>query len=243
MEKIYIPIGFQCTVPTVLKNLNIRTSSFPFDWMLSNPKFVHDMLKLLLVDQISTTELVTHHFFNCGHFAVQPDVAEHHIEVMDTSAPTPNRRPLLPYNKQHKVIFPHDEVSPDTIYKYIRRFDRLKQVLIGDNELVLVYISQSSNIYDDHIYVGQITYGDFSIDGVNILTDVYTHLTNIYNLVNSVRVSRCKMIMMDSIGSSDVHNLHPDIVYTPVEPKKDSGMMVGECATKLYERIQWGLVT
>lgn len=32
-ETIYIPIGVQCRVPYVLKNLQLRKNSYPFDWI------------------------------------------------------------------------------------------------------------------------------------------------------------------------------------------------------------------
>jgi len=35
----------------------------PFDWMLSNPKFVFVILKLLLECEIDVEEIVNNHFF------------------------------------------------------------------------------------------------------------------------------------------------------------------------------------
>lgn len=37
---LYTPLGVQCLTPTVLKDNNLRTNSYPFDWILSNPYFI-----------------------------------------------------------------------------------------------------------------------------------------------------------------------------------------------------------
>lgn len=50
MVKNYIPLGFQCSVKETLKNMNIYSETLPFDWMLSSPKFVYEILSLLLSD-------------------------------------------------------------------------------------------------------------------------------------------------------------------------------------------------
>ena len=48
-----ISLGFQCTTAEILKKINKRTYSFPFDWILSNPKGVFNLLtKLMTVDNI-----------------------------------------------------------------------------------------------------------------------------------------------------------------------------------------------
>jgi hypothetical protein len=34
-SEVNLSIGFQCTTASVLKKINKRTNSFPFDWILS----------------------------------------------------------------------------------------------------------------------------------------------------------------------------------------------------------------
>jgi hypothetical protein len=74
---IYIPIGCQCTGAGILKDYNIRTSSYPFDWLLSNPEAIYKLLVLLLVDNMNLKELVSKHFFICQQ-KVSFDKAEHY---------------------------------------------------------------------------------------------------------------------------------------------------------------------
>jgi len=59
----YISIGVHCTCAMFLKNNNLRNASYPFDWMISNPKFVFEILELLLDKNINVDEIVSHYFF------------------------------------------------------------------------------------------------------------------------------------------------------------------------------------
>ena len=49
---ISISIGFQCTTAEILKKKNQRTSSFPFDWILSNPKGIFNLLTKLTLSSV-----------------------------------------------------------------------------------------------------------------------------------------------------------------------------------------------
>ena len=58
-----IPIGIQCLNATLKKRINKDTKTLPFDWMFSHPKFVYEILNLLLENKINTEEIVNNHFF------------------------------------------------------------------------------------------------------------------------------------------------------------------------------------
>jgi hypothetical protein len=45
MNITYIPIGSGCAVATLLKNRSLRHNSLPFDWILSHPEFVYNIIK------------------------------------------------------------------------------------------------------------------------------------------------------------------------------------------------------
>ena len=36
----YLTIGFDCSPASALRNLNLRESALPFDWVISNIKFL-----------------------------------------------------------------------------------------------------------------------------------------------------------------------------------------------------------
>ena len=187
---IIIPIGIQCTNAVLLKNNNKRFHSFPFDWMLSTPKFIFEMLELLLENNISIDELVKNHFFYCEKKA-HVDRLEHFY--------TCDNGPSL-YNSKYNVIFPHDEYNIQTINKYIRRFERLKDIIINTKEeLCFIYISPSSS-----------ENGNFTIDGKKVVHDVYFYLSKIYDIIGKYN-NNYKIIIFDALKEESKELLNKNI--------------------------------
>ena len=175
---IIIPIGLQCTNATFKKNINKISHTFPFDWMFATPKFVFEMLILLLKENMDIKQLVTEHFFLCEKRA-----SYHKIEHYYTC-----ENGFALYNCKYDAIFPHDENSIDSVNKYIRRFERLKDLILTTEEkLYFIYTSQSS-----------LENGNFTIDGNNIINNEYLYLSKIYELIGKFR-KNYKVIVFDSI--------------------------------------------
>ena len=188
---IIIPIGIQCTNAFFLKNNNLKGRTFPFDWMLSSPKFVFEMLELLLEKNIDINELVENHFLFCDKKA-NFNKCEHYI-ICDNG--------FALYNSKYNVIFPHDYNSNETVNKYIRRFERLKDLILNSQEeLCFIYISQSS--LED---------GNFTINGIDVIKDVYYYLSNIFTLIGKYN-SNYKIIVFDSIKNENKTLLNKNII-------------------------------
>lgn len=182
-----IPIGIQCT-SAMIKGEIEKTHTLPFDWMFSTPSFVFEMLQLLLEKNCSVEELVKQHFFNCDKRA-NLKRKEHYYTCDDGFA-------LV--NTKYNVIFPHDANNMDTIQKYIRRFERLKEIVLHSTECIyFIYASQSS-----------LDHGNFTIDGIPVIKDVYVHLSNLYTFIGKYR-NNYKMIVFDSIQEET--RLHENI--------------------------------
>lgn len=182
-----IPIGIQCT-SAMIKGEIEKTHTLPFDWMFSTPSFVFDMLELLLEKKCSVEDLVKNHFFNCDKRA-NLNGKEHYYTCDDGFAFV---------NTKYNVIFPHDANNMDTIQKYIRRFERLKEIVLHSTECIyFIYASQSS-----------LDHGNFTIDGIPVIKDVYFHLSNLYTLIGKYR-NNYKMIVFDSIQEET--GLHENI--------------------------------
>jgi hypothetical protein len=187
---IIIPIGMQCT-SRYFKNEIFKTHTLPFDWMFSNPKFVFEMLILLLEKNINIEYLVKNHFFYCEKRAVvNINRLEHYYSSNNG----------IPYNTKYNVIFPHDNNNIETINKYIRRFERLKDIILNSQEdLYFVYTSQSS-----------LESGNFTIDDNIIISDVYVYLSKIYKLIGNFR-NNYKMILFDAIKEEEIELLDENI--------------------------------
>ena len=105
------------------------------------------------------------------------------------------------YNTKYNVIFPHDENNVDTINKYIRRFERLKDIILNSSEqLNFIYTSQSS-----------LENGNFTIDGNTIINNVYVYLSKIYKLIAKFR-NNYKIILFDAIQEDSIELLHENII-------------------------------
>ena len=187
---IIISIGVQCSSATY-KNEIDKKHTLPFDWIFTNPKSTYELLLLLLENNMNIEELVKNHFFYCEKKANMYDFE--HYYTCDTGNSY--------YNTKYNIIFPHDENNDETIQKYIRRFERLKDIILNSNEeLCFLYTSPSSN-----------EYGNFTIDGNIIINNVYIYLSKIYNLIGKYR-NNYKMILFDAIQEEQIELLDEKII-------------------------------
>ena len=114
------------------------------------------------------------------------------------------------FNTKYNVIFPHDEYNIDTINKYIRRFERLKDLILNSKEcLYFVYTSQSS-----------LDNGNFTINGNIVIKDVYFYLSKIYKLISKFR-SNYKMILLDTIQEEQISLLDENITLIKLNKCND----------------------
>ena len=209
---IIIPIGVQCTSAS-LKNEIGKSASLPFDWMFTTPKFVFEMLLLLLVKNMDIKELVENHFFYCKARANMNGV-EHYYTCENGFAL---------YNTKYNVIFPHDNNNIETIDKYIRRFERLKDLILNSNdELYFMYISQSS-----------LENGNFTIDGINVINDVYFNLSKIYTLISIFR-NNYKMVLFDTIQEEQPELLHANITLCKLNKCNNWGDLMHQLRIHTY---------
>jgi len=201
---IIIPIGIQCSV-AAFKNGITETPTLPFDRMYTNPKFVFEMLVLLLEKNINIEILVKNHFLYSTKRA-HINGPEHYY-TCDTG--------YALYNTKYNVIFPHDNNSIETINKYIRRFERLKDIILNSTEdLYFVYTSQSS-----------LESGNFTIDDNIIIKDVYVYLSKIYELIGNFR-NNYKMVLFDAIQEEQIENLNKNIILCKLNKCNSWGDMV-----------------
>jgi hypothetical protein len=181
MDITYISLGVQCTIPLFLKNNNLRKEAYPFDWMISNPKYIYEMLVLLL-DNCNITDLVINHFFYCPLKANCAKIENYTID----------KNGFALFNPKYNVVFPHDEYNNDTIQKYIRRLERLKNIILNDNKIIhFIYISQSS-----------LELGNFKINDTSVIDDVYTYINKIHDLISNYR-KNFKIIIFDTIQNDN----------------------------------------
>ena len=203
---VIIPIGLQSATAT-FKNEIQRTPTLPFDWMFATPTFVYEIFELLLVQNMDIPELVTEHFFCCDKRA-SLCMNEHYYTQSDGFAL---------HNTKYNVIFPHDKNDTETIEKYIRRFERLKSLILHSTDcLAFVYSSQSS-----------LQLGNFTIDGKNVVKDVYENLSRLYSLIGRFR-DNYKMVVFDSLHEQAVDLLDENITLVKLNYCKNWSQLVSQ---------------
>jgi hypothetical protein len=140
-------------------------------------------------------ELVRNHFFNCDKKA-SVNSGEHYYE---------DNNGISLYNSKYNVIFPHDVYSEENINKYIRRFERLKNlILTSDDKLCFLYTSQSS-----------LNNGHFTINGNNVLNDIYFYLSKIYKLIGNYN-NNYTMVAFDTIRNENRQLLNENIILCEI---------------------------
>jgi len=203
---IYISIGAQCTTPTLFEKIHVKKESLPFDWMFSTPQFVYTILKLLLIDKKEIEDIVDNHFFVCDKRAKIQGLEHHRVN---------ENGPIL-VNSKYKVCFPHDTLSDRG--KYIRRIERLKQILLeADNFLYFVYVSVSSP-----------NNGNYTLDGVEPIQQLYEYIEQINSILKDIRTTY-KIIVFDTNKPADtVPSDIAHLMYYDVTKKNDWGQMLPE---------------
>lgn len=211
---IFIPIGIQCTNASLLKNHNRRMQAFPFDWMFSTPKFIFEMLELLLENNMSIDELVRNHFFCCDKKA-KYDKPEHYYT---------SENGFALYNSKYNVIFPHNEYNTQTINAYIRRFERLKDTITNSREeLCFVYISPSST-----------ENGNFTIDGKKVVCDAYFYLSKIYEVIGKYN-NNYKIIIFDALKEESKDLLNKNITLHELNKCNDWPQLLSQININLLK--------
>lgn len=116
-----IPIGDHCCISIILKELALRTKSYPFDWV-TNVEQIHDtniIYNIQLIRELYSTD------------DVNAIVQKYIGNAFDNN----NNK----INSNNNIWFPHDtEDIPDIFEKYKRRFTRLKSDLSKKNVFILV---------------------------------------------------------------------------------------------------------
>lgn len=134
-----IPIGDHCAIAMILKELGIRTYSYPFDWVCcavsGETNIVHNVHRIITLIDAPVHDVVNDYLGDIMH-----------------------------NDKTHNgVMFPDETGEFETIrLKYIRRFERLQNIIYDKN----VYIIVTRNI--------QINQTDFD-NIINIITHLNPH--------------------------------------------------------------------
>lgn len=129
-----IPVGSHCHVASALRTIGVRKCSYPFDWITIKGNYVKGICRLLTTIINSDVESFCTSFFN---------------RECNTIKILPYNRQLFFRNDEYDIEFPHDNLD-DIVEKYQRRFQRLKDHILSQENLVLVCAFRWEE-YDDEL--------------------------------------------------------------------------------------------
>jgi hypothetical protein len=206
--EVNLSIGFQCTTAAVLKKLNKRTNSFPFDWILSNPSSVLCLIKNLM-DCEDIDEFVKREFLNIDKFVkfIKPE------EFIIVESQTQN---LL--NSKYKFIFPHENSNyNEVVEKYKRRFIRLKETILNkDIKMNIYFIDRLGNN------------NNFKINNFNILNNEEDSLNNLVSYMNNIRENNKFYFILHKDSSININKLIKNSYVNCIQIESKNHMLTDE---------------
>lgn len=163
MSDLYISLGTRCIAGKRMVAAGVREFSCPYDWLISNPKFVNETLTDLMVNNHDPEKIVTEKFLPVDR--IKLGIAKKKVpDVYRTDDGTihENEHVVSLINTQYRVALPHEvgshhqftqnhKVVKDSKYlkgcvgqyyqqaiteKYIRRFTHLKKQLLSERPVV-----------------------------------------------------------------------------------------------------------
>lgn len=188
-ETIYIPIGFQCTSSEILKKLNKRKCSLPFDWIISNPKSILEILTMLLKNTISIEELVKNEFFKIDNLMITNKQEEF----------STNQNGNILYNKKYNLLFPHVNRNDDSLQNFIRRFERLKDIILTSNNYIkFLYINRL--VTNNYAHINNVTDKIiFSINKISFDFNILDSFNNLSILLHEIIGNRFEIIIINAV--------------------------------------------
>ncbi len=210
-EYTYIPLGFQCTTAEILKKTNKRICSFPFDWIISNPKSILEITTLLLDNTYNIHDIVKNEFFKIDSY-LKFFIQEEYIN--DTNG-------TVLYNSKYNFVFPHFKNDTLTINKMIERFIRLKEYIIYSHGKVrFLFVNRLVNNSNKVI---DYTKTKLLINNNLVIFDLFNNFNKLCNLFDKfVGKDKYDLLIINAVTNTNTNDnidkLHPNIIYKELIP-------------------------
>ena len=188
VEDIYIPIGFQCTTAEILKKLNKRLFSFPFDWIISNPESIVKLFEIFLDKNCIIEHFVREYFFKFDRLL--NTIKQEEFFYQDNSN--------IFYNSNYELIFPHIQCNDVYFLQFVKRFERLKNyILHSNNKLKFVFVNRIINNNNTNANDNKMK---FSINNINKNLNIIENLNNLIKvLLYYIPIDRFDIIAINAV--------------------------------------------
>lgn len=203
-----ISLGISCFSAQFLKKYSLRSCSYPFDWVFSNPDMIIDCLSdkfNKFLDKKYYKQYGDHH--KCSH-----QVYDHTNGSLDFYMPP--------------MFFHHNPLDDNDYQYYVRCVGRLLNVLKRDtNKLFLITYIGGSHITKDDVLSNKITSLKSKIDSltsnaylviVNCITEGTYNVNFMQNNIIIINLLTSKIVGTEFHNQSDwlVYKNHIDNLFT-----------------------------
>ena len=142
----FISIGPYCNAADIIKNAGLRKSSYPFDYIFSSLT----MIKHCINDRFNT-------FLDKNYYKYCSDSSMQHLfysKFIDTEIlrkhHITNNLPNIANNLINREIFLHHNLFNNDIYlAFVRRCNRLLNLIDNNNKIVFIYYNCYTNDFND----------------------------------------------------------------------------------------------
>ena len=142
----FISIGPYCACADILKGLGLRKNAYPFDYIFSSLEMVKhcidDKFKIFLdksYHKYSSNTSTQHSFYST--FIDTEIIRKHHIAFNLSD---------IANNLKKREVFLHHNLFNDKIYEsFVRRCNRLLNLIDNKNKVVFVYYNCYTTDFDD----------------------------------------------------------------------------------------------
>lgn len=142
----FISIGPYCESADIIKSFDLRKNAYPFDYIFSSLEMIKHCIDdrfTIFLDKTYHTpgvEYSTQHSFYSNYIDTEI-LRNHHIFY---------NLPNIANNMTQREIFLHHNLFNNDIYSaFIRRCNRLLNLIDNNNEIVFVYYNRYTNDFND----------------------------------------------------------------------------------------------
>ena len=157
-----IPLGLQCSVPEGIKRANMRTYSYPFDWLWTPSKTTYNILNILINDGIENAL----EYMTTGYTYYKYLGNEHYISVDCIT--------ISQMNKNSGLGNTHFTINDEYKHKLKIRLERLLRDIQSDEHILFIYADAAN------------THLNYHLDDIEYGVDATEYLLKIYELIHPI---------------------------------------------------------
>lgn len=183
-QPIFVSLGYRCSTAAILKRLQLKNESYPFDWLVSRLRVIEDCIKTDFQEFLNVNNYERRYSNTYKHMnTTEGFICDEHLMVNKHYQSDENIHPNNTY--QYYLAMNHRNIMLNEDHEYYERCcQRFKQIMSSPNLIVFVNI-QPLILLDDYQnkkenIVNEIQMFDNSLYDACASNNVNTYITGLY---------------------------------------------------------------